>query len=491
MTSLASAFRAAGLRRPPGRPRPRPQSARGLGTSGGHGCEGLARAVLDGDGARFETEAARLRALCRANLSIGAVPRSRPEVLLGEAALAGDAAAFADAEAQLRRMQESFGHSSPSTSTRPSAEPAYRFFAGPEANAAKLRAMEEEYTQLAQSCDCDLTDQRLLRATLELSGAYIEADCLDKAELLLQKAQEVTGQRGGETHSWCTQELAALRVKQNRQPEALELLEGLQPRPKRSLGRVYNSLGRFQEALECFQEASSEDLWQQAVAHKGLGNLAKAEELLSRALDMELHPLMRAQVQESLADCQPALQRYEAACGAFEELVGRNSAFGRCCLGLAQAAKVSHPMRAFEALRAALEVSSQVQAKMDALHPSALYELLDQVEDLLLDDGSGEAAVEPRNFLSLVEPLLGALERLKAAQNDRGGDGGVVLQKAAQVLLYAADFGAPEQVRPKALQLLRRAKQQMEAADASVELSELLAVADLQIKLAEARLTSA
>ncbi|CAJ1407215.1 unnamed protein product [Effrenium voratum] len=347
--------------------------------------------------------------------------------------------------------------------------------------------MEEEYTQLAQSCDCDLTDQRLLRATLELSGAYIEADCLDKAELLLQKAQEVTGQRGGETHSWCTQELAALRVKQNRQPEALELLEGLQPRPKRSLGRVYNSLGRFQEALECFQEASSEDLWQQAVAHKGLGNLAKAEELLSRALDMELHPLMRAQVQESLADCQPALQRYEAACGAFEELVGRNSAFGRCCLGLAQAAKVSHPMRAFEALRAALEV----QAKMDALHPSALYELLDQVEDLLLDDGSGEAAVEPRNFLSLVEPLLGALERLKAAQNDRGGDGGVVLQKAAQVLLYAADFGAPEQVRPKALQLLRRAKQQMEAADASVELSELLAVADLQIKLAEARLTSA
>ena len=146
--------------------------------------------------------------------------------------------------------------------------------------------------------------------------------------------------------------------------------------------------------------------------------------------------------------------------------------------------------------------------------------------------------------MSLVEPLLGALERLKAAQNDRGGDGGVVLQKAggsgggglfatlggkmidplvvkhslrgspifsqggkkdhphrgshatgdfqmdlgtfrldfshhfeaishhfetmppngttgtcseaAQVLLYAADFGAPEQVRPKALQLLRR-----------------------------------
>ncbi|CAJ1437041.1 unnamed protein product, partial [Effrenium voratum] len=52
----------------------------------------------------------------------------------------------------------------------PSAEPAYRFFAGPEANAAKLRAMEEEqlgYTQLAQSCDCDLTDQRLLRATLD------------------------------------------------------------------------------------------------------------------------------------------------------------------------------------------------------------------------------------------------------------------------------------------------------------------------------------
>ncbi|CAL1154746.1 unnamed protein product [Cladocopium goreaui] len=137
---------------------------------------------------------------------------------------------------------------------------------------------------------------------------------------------------------------------------------------------------------------------------------------------------------------------------------------------------------AFEQLLRSLEV----MIGSDELHPTALFDVLDQLEELVM---GGEADVNDASlsFLPVAPLALTARERLAELQLDRDGDGGVVLQKLAQALLYAADdpgvaTEAALMWRRRALEVLRHARELMEM---HPELAELCAVATLQIDLTE------
>ena len=76
----------------------------------------------------------------------------------------------------------------------------------------------------------DLAETSLLRASLDLAGAYVKNYALDKADLLFGRVVDECRKRGAPWDVKCLQDLATLRFKQNRQPECVELLEELADR---------------------------------------------------------------------------------------------------------------------------------------------------------------------------------------------------------------------------------------------------------------------
>ncbi|CAE7606522.1 unnamed protein product [Symbiodinium natans] len=160
---------------------------------------------------------------------------------------------------------------------------------------------------------------------------------------------------------------------------------------------------------------------------------------------------------------------------------------------------------------------------MDGIRPTAVYELLDLAEEsrglfsivlgflraqkeLILgpadeesDEGEQAAAKAPADqrlhFRFLVPSVDLALANLSKRGLDQDANGGVVLQKAAQALIYAADASASDGValRRRGVELLRRARDLMSRAteEGEVDLSELCSAADLQLELLQARLATA
>eukprot|EP00913_Durusdinium_trenchii_P009598 g9018.t1 len=175
-------------------------------------------------------------------------------------------------------------------------------------------------------------------------------------------------------------------------------------------------------------------------------------------------------------------------------LHGRPEVFRRCEQQLRQrfeASSSDSALESFRRLRAALEV----QSTLEEIHPTPFFELLDELEErrLVLGAHSAEAPAsvdrDPRlSFVPLVPLISTALENLQKRGLDDDCDGGVVLQKAAQALLYAADD--PSDVtaelrstwRRRALGLLRRARELMQS---EPDLAELCSVATLQMDLTE------
>ncbi|CAE8619600.1 unnamed protein product [Polarella glacialis] len=118
------------------------------------------------------------------------------------------------------------------------------FNGGDIENARVLRDFENQYVSFVERSEGRLTAPGLLRATLDLAGAYIKNYSLDKADLLLVRALPECRRRGPPWDMKCLQDMATLRFKQNRQPECARLLEELaassppHPITQENLGRV-------------------------------------------------------------------------------------------------------------------------------------------------------------------------------------------------------------------------------------------------------------
>merc|ERR1719217_1582675 len=107
-----------------------------------------------------------------------------------------------------------------------------------------------------------LDDSENLRACLDLSVAYIKNYQLDRCEMLLGRyGLPHCRVRGIPWVAKALQDYATLRMKQNRQPEALLLLEELEAMlpPHHimvsNVGIAYNSLRRHDKALEKFEQS--------------------------------------------------------------------------------------------------------------------------------------------------------------------------------------------------------------------------------------------
>lgn len=297
-------------------------------------------------------------------------------------------------------------------------------------------------------------------------------------------------------------------------PELLEELASRSPphpATQENLGTAYNSLGDHKRALACFQEAvelkggtpDKEDLWNIAIARKNLGEVHIATPMLEQVRDAFLAsqaeeecPVTVAKVRDSLAECylaegrsSDAVEEYDLAVRLYARHVGeRSPLYGAAVNGLSQALQASgRTLEAFDSLVRAIEV----QANMDAIHPTPLYEQLGRALDLHADAAEEDMRID---MCRLVPAIEAGLANLNSRGLDLDGNGGVVLQRAGQVLLMSADMEADAEqaraLRQKALEVLRRAKSLLDKTmDAGeVDLSELCVVCAMQIGLAEARL---
>eukprot|EP00929_Paragymnodinium_shiwhaense_P092820 TRINITY_DN52826_c0_g1_i1.p1 TRINITY_DN52826_c0_g1~~TRINITY_DN52826_c0_g1_i1.p1 ORF type:complete len:646 (+),score=159.97 TRINITY_DN52826_c0_g1_i1:36-1940(+) len=570
-----------------------------------YGDPRLLPSMLGGDAAAFEEVAAGLRAECQRNAATrsssddgGAKVIEILAARVGKAAMRGDEAAFDRSVAQLRavaqerassgrpqrhavvrppeddplRRRTSHAEKAPADVPRPAelhsevpqvpiqhergaastdVKPEdfvwsrYPFNDGEEGNARMLRSFEDEYAGILGRCGGDLAQNEVLRATLDLAAAYVKNYALDKADLLYSKVADECRSRG---HPWdvkCLQDLAALRFKQNRQPECAELLEELARRSpphatiQENLGTAYNSLGEASKALDCFQRAvelkggvpEKEDLWNLGLARKNLGEVDIAVDLLEDALQRFLEdapdfPVTIAKVRDSLAEAylaagnqDGALEQSAHAVDLYATHVGTKSPLYASAIDahakVLQAAGERH--RAFDAVVQALEAQSHI----DSIHPTPVYGLLDRAEKLAFvatspaegDDEDEFEDAPPRkrdksiDLRRLAPGIDGALQSLAVRGLDGDGNAGILFQKAGQVLLdcaraaeeaaegdrdLASGFKQANNYRLQAQELLLRGRDLIEATSASGEadLSELLGIMNLQLGLLDARLTA-
>merc|ERR1712216_445941 len=135
-----------------------------------------------------------------------------------------------------------------------------------------------------------------------------------------------------------------------------------------------------------------------------------------------------------------------------------------------------------------LEESLEVQANMDGIHPTPLYEHLEralQLHNDCMEDGE-EVSMD---LICLVPHVEVALANLSKRGLDSDGNGGVVLQKAAHVMLTCADDSdnadRARELRMRSLEILRNAKSLLESAteEGDADLAELCVVCAMQIGL--------
>lgn len=510
----------------------------------------LGAAALQGDSAAFEGLVLELRSRCTYN----ATSRAETQDLvyqLGQAALDGRTEGFKVLEARLRERLAQRSQRARMAPEEPAAtmsvEPSFpskparipfaksaevqpkatyvkaeepkgadwsdaRYNDVEEGNALKFSSFEEDLSHISGAGN-NKTDASL-RASLDLASAYVKNYELDKADKIFENVFAECLARGSPWKEKCQQDLATLRFKQNRQPECAELLEelarssGPHPTLQENLGTVYNSMGDHYRALACFEEAiklrggvaSREDIWNVAIAKKNMGELNQAVPMMEVALarfssEEPLCPVTLGKVHDTLAECYladgrtaDAIAEYKEAIRLLAQHVGKRSPlYGAVAEGCSRALQEAGQLEeAFEKLLEALDV----QAHMDAIHPTPLYELLQRAEQLT----EGRAGPDPRRLAAGTEA---AAQRLASRGLDTDASGGVVLQRMGGLMFAAAaraDIAGEdiesERLRKKSAEMLKKAKPLLDGATekGEADLSELSLIAGMQLGLIEARL---
>lgn len=330
------------------------------------------------------------------------------------------------------------------------------FMDGPEANLRILQGFEAEYIKRVAASKDGFRDPRVLCASLDLACAYIKNYALDKADALYTAIEPHCMERGLPWDVKCLQDMATLRCKQARQPEAAVLLEEVAKRTPphsatlRNLGTVYNMLGEHEKAQEYFvaaqqldghDEPEKDDLWNVGLAQKNLGNYEEALPMLVKALEgWQLEEpeddVTIAKLHDSVGSCYDLMGRHDEAAEQFSsarELFGRSIGresplYGSACEGLAKA--LIHGGRIEEGFDI-LEEAFLNQAYKDAIHPTPLFELL----GLALEDCVSVGGLDAMELVRLEEPIVIAVKNMRHRGLHDDANAGVVFERMAQVLL--------------------------------------------------------
>jgi len=337
----------------------------------------------------------------------------------------------------------------------------HAFRDGEAENKRVLAQFEKDFYDIVEKSGARFDDEKNLMKGLDLAVAFIKNYELDKAEKLYEELLPAARERGLPAIAKALQDVATLRFKQNRQAESALLLEELRdmmpPHPTifHNLGTTYNSLRRHSEALTCFQLAiklkemeDSEykmdysDHWDLGLAYKNLGRKEEARECMEQAF--KLCPgddiVMLAKVHDSLgstylelAEFEKAQEQYASALALFREALGDSSPLtGTAAEMLAKAyMKDKDCPKSLENAKEALMIALEVQAGKDAIHPTPLFEIINDILDAHMGTQTCKSLIQ---YHGTVEK---AWEQLKAKGLANDANAGLVRHKMALVYLFS------------------------------------------------------
>ena len=358
------------------------------------------------------------------------------------------------------------------------------------------------------------SEERVTHA-LHIAGVYIKNYQLDNAESALNAVEEWCKKVEGPFLWHWYQKRATLSFKQNRQGECAQILETLlkicpdNAATHSNLVTAYNCTGNFSAAEEhlkkCielrYREAHpneavpsnlaptvKEDVWSMGLILKNLGKLDKAEKHLLSALQLYTKScadqVMIAKLHDSVADLyyvmgqwDNALTYFQKAHTLFERTVGATSPLtGRAAGLLGDCLAKLGGVGAGSALRYYIKALC-VEVERDAIHPTPLYELFSKIITIFADHRQKDLLSE--NLSDIVPFVHTALKNLERKGLLEDGNGGVLLHKMGEVLLFS---GSVED-SAEAATLFRRAKMLLEE-ETSVDMSSLLSILEMELQTA-------
>lgn len=370
---------------------------------------------------------------------------------------------------------------------------AHEFFDGDEQNARILEGFEREFAAKTGTQPPDwnglelaLDNPENLRASLDLSLAYIKSYELDKCEVLLGRyALPASRVRGKPWIIKGLQDFATLRMKQNRQGEALLALEELEsmvppdPIMLHNLGITYNSLQMPEKAQEKFKQAAVlqhgengdmtyDNYWMMGITLKRKEDYEGAFPLLIKALELysedpNADNITLAKINGDVGSClQSASDNMEEGAAEKLTLASEAEVFLRDAVELYRVSVgikhhlyggASYPLaknlisqgRVVEA-EPVLHEAMWIEVLKNSIHPTPCFNLIMDLLDLHEKGGL------PKLSISKYHDLLRVmLMHLYSRGFVADGNGGVIMQVVAKFLLLSEQ----ELVRP-ALALLRR-----------------------------------
>jgi len=374
---------------------------------------------------------------------------------------------------------------------------------GAEENAIVLARFESEFSRKTGSTAPDwnglefaLDDPENLRASLDLAVAYIKNYELDKCEVLLGKyALPACRVRGLPWICKALQDYATLRMKQNRQAEAMLLLEELEamlpPHPimLHNLGLAYNSLRMHEKAMWAFKQAIAlkdgnmefDDYWNIGITLKHMRKHKDAFRQLIKALELapgspNVDDVTLAKLNDSIGTClqnasedvsekdvelrlglaQEAEPYFRKAIELYRGVIGgKHHLYGGACHLLAknlvsQGRSVDAEPLLYEAM--------WIEVLKDGIHPTPCHNMLTELLHL-----HKTGALVQDDLVKYHDLLRVMLMHLHCRGFLADGSGGVVMHAVAEILLLSGQ----ELARP-ALALLRKGIKLVEDHDEDV-----------------------
>lgn len=330
------------------------------------------------------------------------------------------------------------------------------FMSGPEENLRLVQDFEGQLANRIAEAKDGFRDPYVLGGALDLAVVYLKNYMIDKADALYTAIEPYCMERGLPWDVKCLQDMATLRCKQARQPEAAVFLEEVakrtppHPATLNNLGTVYNMMREHEKAQEYFQaamevagneEPQKDDLWNMGIAKKHMGQYDEALPMLLKALedwkrDEPKDDVTIAKLHDTVGSCYDLMGRPDEAADQFRSarmLFGRSIGsesplYGSACEGLTKA--LIHGKRIPEAFEVLLETFANHAAK-DAIHPTPIFELLGYA----LEDCVGSGGLDALELGRLEEHIEIAVKNMIHRGLDRDGNGGVVFERMAQVLI--------------------------------------------------------
>lgn len=370
----------------------------------------------------------------------------------------------------------------------------YPFRDGEEENRRVLGEFESEFNELLSKSQEGYASEYNMWKGLDLAVAFIKNYELDKADRLYEELLPCVRIRGLPFIAKALQDMATLRFKQNRQAESATLLEELRdmlpPNPiiLHNLGTTYNSLRRPEDALQCFEEAISlkeesgeysltySDYWDLGLAYKNLNRLDEALEYIQKALAgcPQEDTVMTAKVHDSLGsvllsrkEYQGAQEQYSLALGLFREALGDASPLTGIAAEMLGKAYLEDKTR-IEQAKAPLQLALEVQANKDAIHPTPLHEIIDNILEAHLVTKTHDDLVD-------LHPTLHLAWQQLLSKHVKDANAGVVRHKMALIFIFSG-----QKYAAAGLEMLREARSLIDSAE-DVDTSALVATIDEHI----------